>query len=95
MAKNQETVSLIVRHLEQHGSCTLETLVLRISPCTWNQVFAAIDELSREGTITLEPYHRFDYTLSLARPHPQAPHHPNPSLGASEVLTSCGKPCTE
>ncbi len=90
MTDNRETVSLIVRHLEEHGPCALETLILKISSCTWNQVFAAIDELSREGTVTLQHFHRFEYRLSLT--HRPAARPPDPNLGESEALRSCSRP---
>ena len=89
MTEKRETASLIVRHLEEHGPCALDTLILKISSCTWNQIFAAIDELSREGTVTLQPFHRFGYRLSLA--HRPAARPPDPSLGQSEALRSCSR----
>lgn len=36
-----------------HGGCTVETLVSLCPDLTWNQIFLAIDELSRSGQIRL------------------------------------------
>ncbi len=87
MTETRETTSLIVRHLEEHGPCPLETLILKIPSCTWNQVFAAIDNLSREGTVTLQHFPRFEYRVSLT--HRPGIHPPAPSLGESEIVRNC------
>ena len=55
MTRLYETAALIIQELEQQGSCTLDTLAYRLPTCSWNQVFMAVDVLSREGTITLHP----------------------------------------
>ena len=36
-----------------HGGCTVETLVSLCPDLTWNQIFLAIDQLSRSGQIRL------------------------------------------
>jgi hypothetical protein len=87
MTEKRETASLIVRHLEEHGPCTLETFSLKIPSCTWNQVFAAIDNLSREGTVTLQHVQRFQYRVSLTH-RPVIPP-PASSLGESEIVRGC------
>ena len=70
MTQNYEIGSLITRELEQQGPCTLEALAHKLPACSWNQVFMAVDALSRDGAITLQPYTRFQYLVSLA-PTPQ------------------------
>lgn len=70
MTQNFAIGSLITQELEQQGPCTLETLAYKLSTCSWNQVFMAIDTLSREGAITLQPHARFQYLVSLAHAHP-------------------------
>jgi hypothetical protein len=67
--------SMITEKLRYEGPCTWEALVARISPGNWNGVFAAIDALSREGTIALQPAARFQYLVSLTprRDPPQPP----------------------
>ena len=55
MTELYETEALIIRELEQQGPCTLDALAYRFPACTWNQIFIAVDALSREGTISLQP----------------------------------------
>ena len=69
MTPNYQIGSLITQELEQQGPCTLEILAHKLSTCSWNQVFMAIDTLSREGAITLQPHARFQYLVSLAPAH--------------------------
>ena len=52
--------------LARVGTCTLEELNERLPYSSWNQVFAAVDRLSREGTVTLQRPDSSDYRLSLA-----------------------------
>ncbi|MDL1890159.1 hypothetical protein FBQ96_11365 [Nitrospirales bacterium NOB] len=56
----------ILGDMERRGSCTPEELVQRLSTCTWNQVFAAVDQLCRDGRLTLRRPSRFEYVISLA-----------------------------
>ena len=74
MTGNNDIWALIKQELEQNGPCTLETLARKLATCTWNQMFMAIDRLSREGAITLRPYSRFQYLASLASPPQHALH---------------------
>ena len=50
----------------------MDTLASTLSTCSWNQVFMAVDTLSREGAITLHPYARFQYLVSLTPARPYA-----------------------
>ena len=61
-----EIEGLITRELTRRGACTLETLAQQLQTCTWNQVFMAVDILSRRGTLVLRPLPEFQYTVSLA-----------------------------
>lgn len=60
--------ALIIRELEQHGPCTIETLTTTLPSCSWNQLFMAIDTLSREGALLLQLQARSQYLVSLASP---------------------------
>ena len=60
--------ALIIRELEQHGPCTIETLTTTLPSCSWNQLFMAIDTLSREGALLLQLQARSQYLVSLAAP---------------------------
>lgn len=66
MAEGHGTPARITQELTQHGPCTLEMLLDRLPPCTWNQVFVAVDGLSRNGTVILQPHARFEYMISMA-----------------------------
>ncbi|MCI1280796.1 MAG: hypothetical protein LKG23_17665 [Nitrospira sp.] len=84
MTKRYDTAALIIHELEQQGSCTLDALAYRLPTCTWNQVFMAVDVLSREGTICLQPRARCQYLVSLASVHTQAWHQFDPGRRAAE-----------
>jgi len=66
MTQLAEVEDGITRALTQTGPCTLELLAQRLRTCTWNQVFMAVDILSRRGAIILRPLPRFQYMVSLA-----------------------------
>jgi hypothetical protein len=53
----QEVIGLV--------SCTLDELAQRLPAYSWGQVFAAVDRLSRQGTLRLNRMSRFGYTLSV------------------------------
>jgi hypothetical protein len=50
-------------------TCDLEEVMRRCTNLTWNQVFLAVDRLSRSGEIVLMPRGRGMYTLTF--PHRQ------------------------
>jgi len=60
--------SAIHEQLARVGTCSLDELVILLPGHSWAQVFAAVDRLSREGTIALKHPAPFRYLLSLA-PH--------------------------
>ena len=45
--------SVICREVIRLVSCTLDELAQRLSVYSWAQVLAAVDRLSRQGTLTL------------------------------------------
>lgn len=51
-------------------SCTLDELVQRLPTYSWAQVFAAVDRLSRQGTLRLSWTSRFGYVLSVCSAPP-------------------------
>ena len=59
-----EVETAILRHLDEHGSSTIEELSRSLSHFTLNQVFFAIDRLSREGNVSLRHPTQFDYLVS-------------------------------
>ena len=56
----------------------IEDLRLLLPGCTWNQLFSAIDHLSREGKVALHRGDRCTYVLSLG---------PQSTAGASEAAS--------
>jgi hypothetical protein len=64
----------ILRDLARRGPCSIEEMVTHLPGYTWNQVFSAVDRLSRTAKVTLQHPSRFGYHISLAQVHrPSAP----------------------
>jgi hypothetical protein len=66
MLQTDSLESAIRQILAQVGTCTLEELNDRLPYSSWNQVFAAVDRLNREGAVTLQRPDSSAYILSLA-----------------------------
>jgi hypothetical protein len=66
MISDSEVEAAVLRHLGQQRSCTMEELCRATSCFTLNQVFLAIDRLSRNGKISLRHPSRFTYLISAA-----------------------------
>lgn len=60
--------SEILAELKRLGTCTFSELGTALPAYTWNQVFGAVDRLSREGRLRLTRNGRFDYRISKV-PH--------------------------
>ena len=67
----QQVMEIIVH---QPGT-TLDDIVLECPDLTWNQVFIAIDRMSREGTINLTPKGRGVYTVQFSHNTQSDTHH--------------------
>lgn len=65
MMRAQDIDQAIIQDLTAHGSCQVEDMVERLAGFTWNQVFSAIDRLSRDGTLALQRPARFGYEISI------------------------------
>ncbi len=65
MAPGREVASVVIDDLRRLGTCTPEELAQRLPGYSWNQVFAAVDQLCREGRLTLRHPSRFRYVISL------------------------------
>ena len=65
MMRAQDIDQAIVHDLMAHGTCQVEDMVERLAGFTWNQVFSAIDRLSRNGTLALQRPARFGYEISI------------------------------
>jgi len=66
------SIELAIHHqLARAGACSLDELTALLPGYCWAQVFAAVDRLTREGTVALTPPAPSRYLLSLA-PHQTA-----------------------
>jgi len=74
MLQTDTLESAILTELARVGACTLDELNERLPYYSWNQVFAAVDKLSREGAVTLQRPDSSDYLLSLAHQPAEARH---------------------
>ena len=57
--------SAIHQQLARAGTCSLDELAALLPGYSWAQVFAAVDRLTREGTVALKHPAPFRYLLSL------------------------------
>jgi hypothetical protein len=63
------TISRVHRALEELGSdCPMEEIMGLCPELTWNQVFLAIDYLSRTGQIRVTPDSGRTYRVAVSRP---------------------------
>ena len=66
MAQAYLIESAIHQQLARVGTCSLDELAALLPGYSWAQVFAAVDRLTREGTVSLRHPAPFHYLLSLA-----------------------------
>jgi len=76
VAQREDVKSAILEALERRGPCSLDALYQALSDYSWNQVFAAVDRLSRNGRLSLRRPGRFDYLVSIGMSSGDAPVHP-------------------
>ena len=69
MAQQTTVEDQVIDILLLTRTCDLEEVTRRCSNLTWNQVFLAVDRLSRRGELMLLPRGRGSYTLTF--PHRQ------------------------
>jgi hypothetical protein len=62
--------SVIYHEVTRLVSCPLDELAQRLPAYSWAQVFAAVDRLSRQGTLRLSRTSRFGYMLSVCSDPP-------------------------
>lgn len=70
MLRTDALESAIRQELANIGICTLEELNERLPYCSWNQMFAAVDRLTRDGIVTLQSPGSSGYLVSLAPRQP-------------------------
>jgi hypothetical protein len=66
MQTHRDTDHRVLEVIVRSPGNTLDDIVLECSDLTWNQVFSAIDRLSREGVLTLTPKGQGLYTIRLS-----------------------------
>jgi len=66
MQTHRDTDHRVLEVIVRSPGNTLDDIVLECSDLTWNQVFSAIDRLSREGALTLTPKGHGLYTIRLS-----------------------------
>jgi hypothetical protein len=78
----------IIEVLERMEGCTIGLLCGFLPQYTWNQVFAVVDRLSRDGSLIITRQGRFDYLIS-----------PVPSRSASQqsgrVVMETSRACAD
>ena len=73
MAHTDEIEMAILNELNRRGSCPLEELARRLPGCGWNQLFAAVDRLSRKGILALRRPTPLDYLVAVGSPSASMP----------------------
>ncbi|TMQ30203.1 MAG: hypothetical protein E6K65_06095 [Nitrospirae bacterium] len=69
MAQHTPVEDQVIDLLHRAHTCDLEEVTRTCTKLTWNQVFLAVDRMSRSGEILLMPRGRGIYTLTF--PHRQ------------------------
>jgi len=69
MAQHTTVEDQVIDMLHRAYACDLEEVTRTCTNLTWNQVFLAVDRLSRSGEIMLVPRDRGTYTVTF--PHRQ------------------------
>ena len=63
--------SRILQEMKRLGSCPVDELVQALPDYPWNQVFVAVDRLSRHGALILRPSSQFTYVVEVGMRHTQ------------------------
>lgn len=66
MASACQVHKAVLHHLQTQGTCTFDELTRCLRSFTFNQVFLAIDQLSRDGQILLMRHAKSGYVISRA-----------------------------
>ena len=65
MAHVRDIESDILDELRLEGPCNMDDLVRRLPSYTWNQIFAVVDRMSRQGRLQIRCKRRFEYEVSV------------------------------
>jgi len=55
--------SVMCRKITSVGTCTFDELVRRLPIYSWAQVFSAVDQLSRQGSLSVRRMRGVDYVV--------------------------------
>lgn len=80
MATARDLGVTLLQLLEQTPECDVDELTVHCAQATWNQVFLALDQLSRSGQVTLRQQGPGRYKVGLAQQRESvnrvlSPHH--------------------
>lgn len=70
MSLSVSTVERILDVIRRTGGCEIEDLLKECPDLTWNQVFLALDRLSRDGRVRLMRKGRGEYVVMPGNPEP-------------------------
>lgn len=73
MAQHTTVEDQVIDIVRRAHACNLEDLTRQCTNVTWNQVFLAIDRLSRIGEIMLIPTGRGTYSVTFQHPQEGRP----------------------
>lgn len=65
MAQQTTVEDQVIDIVRRASACDLEEITRQCPNLTWNQVFLAVDRLSRSGKVKLTPSGRGAYTLTF------------------------------
>lgn len=65
MTQHTVVEDLVIGILRKARACDLEDVTRQCTGCTWNQVFLAVDHLSRCGEVLLMPRGLGTYTVTF------------------------------
>jgi len=60
----------LIRELDARGPCRLDDLVTHLPNYSWNEIFIAVDRMSREGRVALRRMPGSGYEVSLTTMKP-------------------------
>jgi hypothetical protein len=79
----------IVETLQRIGPCCLDDVVTSLPNSSWGEVFAAVDQMSRDGRVLLRQRGYSSYQLSIA---PQFAHSPSSSTQMGQPSGDMARP---
>lgn len=69
MPINASAEEVVLDMLQRTGPCYLDDLVIQLPNLSWNEVFVAVDRMSRDGRLFLRRLARSTYYIALPSWH--------------------------